>query len=188
MKTLRFVAYHLPARTGREATAAGSTPVIPRPPVGQVVGSARKPQTSSRGASSSRKPRSHSRRARRGTRRRRASARARRGAGRRRAARSACASGRPGPSRRGSAGRRRLAICGRCVIVTTCARSARRRSVSATAWAVVPPMPASISSNTIVSPPATAAIASAIARQFAARRRLRDRAERQARRSAGSGT
>ena len=54
-----------------------------------------------------------------------------------------------------------VAICGRCVIVTTCARSARRRSVSATACAVVPPMPASISSKTIVSPPATAAIASA---------------------------
>ena len=55
-----------------------------------------------------------------------------------------------------------VAICGRCVIVTTCARSASRRSVSATACAVVPPMPASISSNTIVSPPATAAIASAM--------------------------
>ena len=55
----------------------------------------------------------------------------------------------------------RLAICGRCVIVTTCAAPASRRSVSATACAVCPPMPASISSKTIVSPPATAAIASA---------------------------
>ena len=39
---------------------------------------------------------------------------------------------------------------------------ARRRSVSPTACAVWPPMPASISSKTIVSPPPTAAIASAI--------------------------
>ena len=45
--------------------------------------------------------------------------------------------------------------------MSTWARPARRRSVSATACAVVPPRPASISSNTIVSPPATAAIASA---------------------------
>ena len=56
----------------------------------------------------------------------------------------------------------RLAICGRCVIVITCARPASRRSVSPTACAVWPPMPASISSNTIVSPPPTAAIASAM--------------------------
>ena len=55
-----------------------------------------------------------------------------------------------------------LAICGRCVIVSTCARSASRRSVAATAWAVTPPIPASISSKTSVSPPATAASASAI--------------------------
>ena len=55
----------------------------------------------------------------------------------------------------------RLAICGRWVIVITCARPASRASVSATPWAVVPPMPASISSKTIVSPPPTAAIASA---------------------------
>src|SRR6185503_2237211 len=54
------------------------------------------------------------------------------------------------------------AICGRCVIVTTWARSARRRSVSPTACAVWPPIPASISSKTIVSPPPTAAIARAI--------------------------
>src|SRR2546423_1098169 len=56
----------------------------------------------------------------------------------------------------------RLAICGRCVIVITCARSARRASVSPTACAVRPPIPASISSKTIVSPPPTAAIASAM--------------------------
>ena len=97
-----------------------------------------------------------------GTPRRRASAGAPPAARRPRAARSACAWGRPGPSRPGSGGRRRDAICGRCVIVTTCARSARRRNVSPTACAVLPPMPASISSKTIVSPPPTAAIASAI--------------------------
>ena len=45
--------------------------------------------------------------------------------------------------------------------MSTCARSESRRSVSATACAVVPPIPASISSKTSVSPPATAAIASA---------------------------
>src|SRR5207249_4929865 len=55
-----------------------------------------------------------------------------------------------------------LAIWGRCVIVTTCARPASRQRVSATRCAVSPPIPASISSKTIVSPPATAAIASAI--------------------------
>ena len=55
-----------------------------------------------------------------------------------------------------------LAICGRCVIVSTWARSARRCSVDATACAVTPPMPASISSNTSVSPPATAASARAM--------------------------
>ena len=44
----------------------------------------------------------------------------------------------------------------------TCARAPSRRSVSPTACAVWPPMPASISSKTIVSPPPTAAIASAI--------------------------
>src|SRR5437879_929091 len=54
------------------------------------------------------------------------------------------------------------AICGRWVIVTTCARSARRFSDLPTAFAVSPPMPASISSKIRVSPPATAAIASAI--------------------------
>ena len=54
-----------------------------------------------------------------------------------------------------------LAIWGRCVIVITCARSASRRSVAATACAVSPPMPASISSKTSVSPPPTAASASA---------------------------
>ena len=43
----------------------------------------------------------------------------------------------------------------------TCARSASRLSVSATRWAVTPPMPASISSKTSVSPPATTASASA---------------------------
>ena len=46
--------------------------------------------------------------------------------------------------------------------MTTCARAASRRSVSPTACAVRPPIPASISSKTIVSPPPTAAIASAI--------------------------
>ena len=97
-----------------------------------------------------------------GSRRRRACARARRGARRRRAARCACASGRPGPFRRGNGARRALAICGRCVIVITCARSARRASARPTALAVSPPMPASISSKTSVSPPATTAIASAI--------------------------
>ncbi len=55
-----------------------------------------------------------------------------------------------------------LAICGRCVIVSTCARSASRCSVAATACAVTPPMPASISSKTSVSPPATAASARAM--------------------------
>src|SRR5205807_2354724 len=55
-----------------------------------------------------------------------------------------------------------LAICGRCVIVITWARVASRCRISATLCAVSPPMPASISSNTIVSPPATAAIASAM--------------------------
>src|SRR6266536_2513848 len=40
------------------------------------------------------------------------------------------------------------AICGRCVIATTCARSASRRSTRATEPAVSPPTPASISSNT----------------------------------------
>ena len=45
--------------------------------------------------------------------------------------------------------------------MTTCARSARRLSVSATRCAVTPPMPASISSKTSVSPPATTASASA---------------------------
>ena len=45
--------------------------------------------------------------------------------------------------------------------MSTCARSARRWSVAATACAVTPPIPASISSNTSVSPPATAASASA---------------------------
>ena len=43
----------------------------------------------------------------------------------------------------------------------TCARSASRWRTRPTAFAVSPPMPASISSNTSVSPPATAAIASA---------------------------
>ena len=94
------------------------------------------------------------------------SARARRGAGRRRAARSWCesdrrGSGRRGSSRPGSGASATLAICGRCVIVSTCARSASRFNVAATACAVSPPMPASISSKTIVSPPPTAAIASA---------------------------
>src|SRR6185503_10737541 len=55
-----------------------------------------------------------------------------------------------------------LAICGRCVIVSTCARSASRRSTPATRCAVSPPTPASISSSTTVSPPATAVIASAM--------------------------
>ena len=69
-------------------------------------------------------------------RRRRASARAPRGARRRRAARSACASGRPATFSTRKWRSARLAICGRCVIVTTCARSASRRSVSPTACAV----------------------------------------------------
>ena len=80
-----------------------------------------------------------------------------------------------------------LAICGRWVIVTTCARSASRRSVSATACAVVPPMPASISSNTIVSPPPRRRSRARCAR---ARRRTPSRrpARTAGRRSAGSGT
>ena len=45
--------------------------------------------------------------------------------------------------------------------MSTWARSARRCSVAATACAVTPPMPASISSKTSVSPPATAASARA---------------------------
>ena len=97
----------------------------------------------------------------RGTRGRRASARARR------AARASSSSsilvcvGSPGTFSTRKWRSATLAICGRCVIVITCARSASRFSVSATAWAVVPPMPASISSKTSVSPPPTAAIASA---------------------------
>ena len=73
-----------------------------------------------------------------------------------------------------------LAICGRCVIVITCARSARRRSVSATACAVWPPMPASISSKTIVVPAADRGDRERDPRQLAAGGRLGDRRERQA--------
>src|SRR6185503_4110260 len=49
-----------------------------------------------------------------------------------------------------------LAIWGRWVIVSTCARSASLPRASATACAVRPPMPASISSKTIVGSPAPA--------------------------------
>src|SRR5512133_2355163 len=57
----------------------------------------------------------------------------------------------------------RLAICGRCVIVTIWERSPSRRSVCPTACAVWPPIPASISSKTrVILPPAAAAIASAM--------------------------
>ena len=52
-----------------------------------------------------------------------------------------------------------LAICGRCVIAMTWERPASRVSESATACAVRPPMPASISSNTIVGSPARACAA-----------------------------
>ena len=101
-------------------------------------------------------------RGRRGTRRRRASARARRGARLGPSASMRVCVGSPGTFSTRKWRSARLAICGRWVIVITWARAASRRSVSPTAWAVWPPMPASISSKTIVSPPATAAIASAI--------------------------
>ena len=106
----------------------------------------------------------------------------------RRAPRSACASGRPAPSRRGSAGRRRLAICGRCVIVTTCARPARRRSVSATACAVC----AADAGVDLVEDDRLAAAdgrdRERDARELAARGRLGDRARTAGPGSAGSGT
>ena len=98
----------------------------------------------------------------RGTPCRRASARAPRGARRPRARWMRVTVGSPGTFSTRKWRSARLAICGRCVIVTTCARSASRRRLSPTACAVWPPMPASISSKTIVGPPATAAIASAI--------------------------
>ena len=75
----------------------------------------------------------------------------------------------------------RLAICGRCVIVTTCARARELRERLATACAVSPPMPASISSKTIVSPPRDGRDRQRDARQLAARGRLGGRRERQAR-------
>ena len=72
-----------------------------------------------------------------------------------------------------------LAICGRCVIVMTCARSASRASVSATAFAVSPPMPASISSKTCVVAARDDRDREGDARELAARGGLRDRRERQ---------
>ena len=68
-----------------------------------------------------------------------------------------------------------LAICGRCVIVSTCARSASRCRRAATRCAVSPPTPASISSRTRVSPPATADSASAMRRASPPDGRLGDR-------------
>ena len=149
---------------GAKPRRSGSTPVIPGHQSDRWYGSARNFQTSARGASSSRVAGSQ----RHATVDRGEELRAAEHPLELVAALRVVERLDPGVRRvagdlldRGSAGRRRLAICGRWVIVSTCARPARRRSVSATAWAVVPPMPASISSKTIVSPPATAAIASA---------------------------
>ena len=123
----------------------------------------------------------------RGTRGRRASVRPRRAARRRRGDRCGCASDHPESSRRGNGASATLAIWGRCVIVITCARSARRRSVAATACAVSPPMPASISSKTSVSPPPTAASASATRDSSPPEALLGDRGRTGGRHSAGSG-
>ena len=74
-----------------------------------------------------------------------------------------------------------LAICGRWVIVSTCARSASRRRTPATRCAVTPPMPASISSKHERLAARDGGERERDARELSARGGLGDRPERQAR-------
>ena len=111
---------HLPPRAGREARGGRARRrETPGHQSARLYGSARKAQTSARGAR--RTPVSCV--PWQGTPGRRASARARPCARRRRAARSACASGRPATFSTQKWRSASAAICGRCVIVITCARS-----------------------------------------------------------------
>ena len=96
--------------------------------------------------------------------------------------------GSPGTFRPGSGGRRALAICGRCVIVTTWARSARRRSVlgDGARCRAADARVDLVEDHRLA--PADGGDRERDARELAAGRRLGDGRRTAGRRSAGSGT